>query len=187
MARLKQWLEQQFDNRAVEPKSSLGKAMASLLGHWDTLTRFVWVPGAPLDSNLVERALKLFIRQRKKSLFYATEYSASIASMLTSLIATCLHAGVKALEYFVALQEHRAAVFGDPAAWLPWHDHVHLAPPSDSCCQSSAMAACCGFPFQSRMSSSRAASRALASAPRGHQVKRPCERRFVQSQKPWPS
>lgn len=129
MARLKQWLEQQFDNREVEPNSSLGKAIAYLLGHWDTLTRFLWVPGAPLDSNLVERVLKLFIRQRKNSLFYATEYSAYIASMLTSLIATCLHAGVNALEYFVALEEHRAAVFGDPAAWLPWNYHAHLVPP----------------------------------------------------------
>jgi transposase len=87
------------------------------------------VERAPLDTNIVERALKLIIRQRKNSLFYATEYSASIASMLTSLIATCLHAGVNALEYLVALQEHRAAVFGDPAAWLPWNYHANLAPP----------------------------------------------------------
>ena len=41
--------------------------------------------------------MKLAIRQRKNSLFYATDYSAYIASMLTSLIATCLHAGVNAL------------------------------------------------------------------------------------------
>ena len=41
----------------------------------------------------MERALKLFIRQRKNSLFYATAHSAYIASVLTSLIATCLHAG----------------------------------------------------------------------------------------------
>src|SRR5207248_3861682 len=51
-----------------------------------------------LDNNTVERALKLFIRQRKNSLFYATEHSAYIASVLTSLIATCVHAGVNALE-----------------------------------------------------------------------------------------
>ena len=80
-------------------------------------------------NNIVERALKLAIRQRKNSLFYATDYSAYIASMLTSLIATCLHAGVNALAYLVALQEHRPAVFGDPAAWLPWNYHTNLAPP----------------------------------------------------------
>jgi transposase len=129
MGALKQWLDTQIDERLVEPNSSLGKAIAYLRGHWETLTRFLQVERAPLDTNIVERALKLIIRQRKNSLFYATEHSAYIASMLTSLIATCLHAGVNALEYLVALQEHRPAVFGDPAAWLPWNYHANLAPP----------------------------------------------------------
>jgi transposase len=129
MQQLKHWLEQQFEERTVEPNSSLGKAFAYFLTHWQTLTRFLEVPGAPLENNTAERALKLAIRQRKNSLFYKTDYSAYIASMLTSLIATCLHAGVNALDYLVALQEHRPAVFGDPAAWLPWTYHTNLAPP----------------------------------------------------------
>jgi hypothetical protein len=95
---LKRWLDTQLDERLVEPNSALGKAIAYMQGHWATLTRFVEIAGAPLDNNLVERALKLFIRQRNNSLFYRTEYSAYIASVLTSLIATCLHAGVNALE-----------------------------------------------------------------------------------------
>jgi hypothetical protein len=128
MAGLKHWLEQQFADRTVEPNSSLGKALQYLLTHWQTLTRFLEAPGAPLENNTAERALKLAIRQRKNSLFYATDYSASIASMLTSLIATCLHAGVNALEYLVALQEHRAAVFRAPSAWLPWNYHANLIP-----------------------------------------------------------
>jgi len=129
MEQLKHWLEQQFEERTVEPNSSLGKAFHYLLGHWANLTRFLEVPGAPLDNNTAERALKLAIRQRKNSLFYATDYSAYIASMLTSLIATCVHARVNALDYLVALQEHRAAVFADPSAWLPWNYHANLAPP----------------------------------------------------------
>jgi hypothetical protein len=129
MEQLKHWLNAQFEERTVEPNSSLGKAFHYLLTHWQTLTRFLEVPGAPLENNTAERALKLAIRQRKNSLFYKTDYSAYIASMLTSLIATCLQAGVNALEYLVALQEHRAAVFGDPAAWLPWNYHANLAPP----------------------------------------------------------
>jgi transposase len=104
----------------VEPNSALGKAIAYMQTHWETLTRFLSIPGAPLDNNLVERALKLFIRQRKNSLFYRTEHSAYIASVLTSLIATCVYAGVNAVDYLVALQEHRREVVADPAAWLPW-------------------------------------------------------------------
>jgi len=129
MDALKSWLEQQLADRLVEPNSSLGQAMTYMQDHWETLTRFLQIEGAPLDNNLVERALKLFIRQRKNSLFYKSEHSAYIASVLTSLIATCLYAGINAVEYLVALQEHRAAVFADPAAWLPWTYQASLAPP----------------------------------------------------------
>jgi transposase len=129
MEALKRWLDTQVDERLVEPNSSLGKAIAYLQNHWDTLTRFLQIERAPLDTNIVERALKLIIRQRKNSLFYATEHSAYIASLFTSLIATCLHAGVNALEYLVALQEHRSAVFQSPAGWLPWNYAANLVPP----------------------------------------------------------
>src|SRR5215510_2429246 len=40
MDQLKHWLEQQFEERTVEPNSSLGKAFHYLLGHWLNLTRF---------------------------------------------------------------------------------------------------------------------------------------------------
>jgi transposase len=125
---LKTWLEQQTADHLVEPNSSLGKAIAYLLDHWETLTRVITVPGAPLDNNSVERALKLAIRQRKNSLFYATEHSAYIASILTSVIATCVQAGVNALDYLVAVQEHRQEVFVNPRAWLPWNYQAALVP-----------------------------------------------------------
>jgi hypothetical protein len=125
---LKVWLERQFTERLVEPASSLGKAFNYLLNHWPELTRFLQVAGAPLENNTVERALKLMIRQRKNSLFYASTHSAYVASLLTSLIATCAEAGVNALAYLVALQEHRAQVFQNPAAWLPWNYTDNLVP-----------------------------------------------------------
>ena len=129
MDELKGWLDKQGEDRLVEPNSSLGQAIAYMQNHWATLTRFLSVPGAPLDNNLVERALKLFIRQRNNSLFYKSEHSAYIASVLTSLIVTCIYAGVNVLDYLVALQEHRSEVFSDPEAWLPWTYHARLAPP----------------------------------------------------------
>lgn len=128
LATLHEWLEQQFRDRAVEPNSGLGQAFAYLLKRWETLTQFLRIPGAPLDNNTVERALKLFIRQRKNSLFHASAHGAYVASLLTSLIATCVQAGVNALDYLVALQLHRHAVFRQPAAWLPWNYHENLAP-----------------------------------------------------------
>jgi hypothetical protein len=128
LAGLHDWLEHQCQDRVVEPNRSLGQAFTYLLAHWETLTQLLRVDDAPRDSNTVERALKLIIRQRKNRLFYASTPSATVASMLTSLIATCVQAGVNALEYLVALQTHRHAVFQQPAAWLPWHYQASLAP-----------------------------------------------------------
>ena len=112
----------------MELNSRLGKAFRSLLSRWQSLTQLLRVEGAPLDSNAVERALKLIIRQRKHRLFYASPHSAAVASILTSLIAPGVQAGVNVLEYLVALQTHRSAVFHQPAAGLPWNYPDHLAP-----------------------------------------------------------
>jgi hypothetical protein len=187
MDALHTWLDTQLAERLVEPNSALGKAMGSLQKHWDTLTRFLAVPGAPLDNNLAERVLKRCIRQRKNSLFYKNPHSASIASVLTSLIATCLYAGVNAVEYLVALQEHRAEVVADPAAWLPWTSQATLAPPEVRRRQSRAICARSGSPFHRRMINSRADRGTRASAVVGHQVNRPCDKRFRHSQYPCPS
>src|SRR5260370_7028993 len=107
MDELKGWLDTQGDERLVEPNSSLGQAIAYMQGHWETLTRLLSVPGAPRDNNVVERALKLFIRQRNNSRFSKTEYSASIASVLTSLMATCLYARRNPLHSLLSLQQTR--------------------------------------------------------------------------------
>jgi hypothetical protein len=117
---LKRWLDTQLDEHLVEPNSALGKAIGHRQRHWVTLTRFVSAPGAPLDKNLAERALKRFMRQRNNARFYKSTHSVYSASVLTSLIATWVSAGINAVEYLVALQEHRGEVWADPAAWLPW-------------------------------------------------------------------
>ena len=128
LTNLKVWLEQQFDAREVEPNSRLGKAVSYLLNHWLKLTRFLTVAGAPLDNNVVERALKLMIRQRGASVFFASAHSATVGSMLVSVLATAAGAGINVLDYLVALQQHRSAVFQNPAAWLPWSYTEQLLP-----------------------------------------------------------
>jgi hypothetical protein len=124
---LEAWMQKQFQEREVEPNSSLGKAFTYMLSRWPTLTQFLHIPAAPLENNTAERALKLIIRQRKNSLFYHNDFSAYVGSLLTSLIATCIQAEVNAMDYFVALQDNRSAVFANPADWLPWTFQAPLA------------------------------------------------------------
>jgi len=89
MERLREWIAEQFDERLVEPNSSVGKALTYMEKHWDGLTKFLIVAGAPLDNNICERALKLAVLQRKNALFYKTTRGAAVGDMLMSVIETC--------------------------------------------------------------------------------------------------
>ena len=115
------WMQKKLDEHVVEPNSSLGKAFNYMLKHWEKLTQFLRIAGAPLDNNIIERALKLPIRVRKNSLFYATEHGAYIGSMLQSIICTCIAQSVNPVDYLVALQVHKVYVRLNPSAWMPWN------------------------------------------------------------------
>ena len=121
MERLKEWLQNQFDERRVEPNSSMGKAITYMLNHWEPLTLFLRVPGAPLDNNLCEQILKRAILHRKNSLFFRTQHGAYIGDLFMSLIHTCILNHVNPFHYLTTLQRHSSEVFKNPNQWLPWN------------------------------------------------------------------
>lgn len=114
------WLNQQRDERRVEPNSPLGKSINYMLNHWHALTQFTRVPGALIDNNHVERALKMPIRTRKMAMFHKTEHGAYVAALLMSLIQTAIDNGANPVDYLTALQE-KSRVFKEPQWWLPWN------------------------------------------------------------------
>ena len=79
---LKTWLDDQLDQKKVEPSSGLEKAISYMLNHWQPLTLFLGVPKAPLDNNICERALKKAILHRKNSMFYKTEIVRALETCL---------------------------------------------------------------------------------------------------------
>lgn len=121
MERLQLYLQALFDEKLVEPNSELGKAIKYMQNHWHKLTRFLCVAGTPLCNNIIERALKIAIRNRKAAFFYRTLYSANIGGMLTSIIYTCHLAGENPHHYLTVLQQHHKSVQQNPEAWLPWN------------------------------------------------------------------
>jgi len=121
MARLKEWLQDQFNDRKVEPNSSMGKAITYMLKHWEPLTLFLRIPGAPLDNNVCEQVLKRAILHRKNSLFYRTEHGAYIGDLFMSLIHTCTLNRVNPFHYLTTLQKRSSELFKDPKRWLPWN------------------------------------------------------------------
>jgi transposase len=127
MAALEQWMQTQFAERIIEPNSSLGAAILYMQKRWSQLTLFLRIPGAPLDTNIVERALKKAILHRKGAMFYKTLNGARVGDVFMSLIYTAELNAVAPFEYLVALQRHAEQLRANPHDWMPWNYQTTLA------------------------------------------------------------
>jgi transposase len=130
MEELQAWLTRQFDERLVEPNSALGGAIAYMLKHWEKLTLFLRQPGAPLDNNICERALKKAILHRKNALFYKTANGAHVGDVFMSLIYTCELCGVNPFDYLTELERHASELASAPQHWMPWNYRSMLDAPT---------------------------------------------------------
>jgi hypothetical protein len=124
MAELQAWMEAQITQRKVEPNSGLGEAIAYMRKHWDKLTLFLRVPGAPLDNNICERALKKAILHRKGAYFYKTLNGARVGDLFMSLIHTCELNDTNPFHYLTELQKHAQEMAAAPGQWMPWN-YIH--------------------------------------------------------------
>jgi transposase len=105
----------------------LGKAISYLLNHWLKLTLFLRQAGAPIDNNIVERALKRAILNRKNALFYKTLNGAAVGDLFMSLIHTCELNKANPFDYLTELQKHSEELKQKPAEWMPWNYRETLA------------------------------------------------------------
>jgi transposase len=121
MKDLHEWMEAQLAEHKTEPNSGLGKAISYLLNHWPKLTLFLRQGGAPIDNNIVERALKKAILNRKNALFYKTLNGAGVGDLFMSLIHTCELNGANPFHYLTELQRHAEELAANPAEWMPWN------------------------------------------------------------------
>jgi hypothetical protein len=127
MKGLHAWMERQLAEHKTEPNSGLGKAISYLLNHWPKLTLFLRQPGAPIDNNIVERALKKAILNRKNALFYKTLNGAGVGDLFMSLIHTCELNGANPFDYLTELQRHSEELKRCPSEWMPWNYRETLA------------------------------------------------------------
>lgn len=132
MEKLHAWMTAQFVDKKIEPNSGMGDAIRYMLTHWDKLTLFLRKAGAPLDNNVVERALKMSILHRKNSLFYRSKQGARVGDVYMSLIHTSDLNGVDAFDYLTQLQRHAKEVRARPDRWMPWNyrQSISRSPPS---------------------------------------------------------
>lgn len=72
----------------VSAKSSIGKAAAYALGHWQGLTAFLADGRLEVDSNIVERSIKPVCLTRKNALFAGSKRGGETWAILASLVNT---------------------------------------------------------------------------------------------------
>jgi transposase len=127
MEQLHAWCTDQLDGAKTEPNSGLGRAISYMLNHWQPLTLFLREAGAPLDNNVVERALKKAILHRKNSLFYKTLHGAQVGDLYMSLIHTCELNGANPVGYLTELMRHAEELKASPSEWMPWNYRAMLS------------------------------------------------------------
>ena len=127
MDEMNRWLNRQINEKLCEPNSDLGTAISYMLNHWEPLTLFLRVSGAPLDSTIVERALKKAILHRRNSLFYKTQRGARVGDLFMSLIYTCQLSNANPFDYLTVLLQNSDQFVREPAEWMPWNYAQMLA------------------------------------------------------------
>jgi len=107
------WAHQQ---RAL-PESSLGKAIAYMLGLWPGLIRFLEDARIPLDNNATERGLRGMVVGRKNHYGSRSQRGTEVAALFYSLIESAKLCGVEPKAYL--LQATRAALETPGTVTLP--------------------------------------------------------------------
>lgn len=127
MEALKAEFESDMAARKIEPNSGLGNAIDYLLSRWESLTRFLTTPGAPVDNNVTERLLKSSILHRKNSMHYRTQHGAHVGDCFMTVIETCRANDANPFDYMLAVVRNQEAVKADPGRWMPWNYTEALA------------------------------------------------------------
>lgn len=118
------------DGLTLPPKSALGQAVGYLLAQRGPLTRCVTTPGARLDNNAVENAIRPVKLGAKNWLFVGHPEAGPRLANLFTLVENARQAGVDIEAYLTALltglPDHSVRRLGD---WLPraWQQRQQTA------------------------------------------------------------
>jgi len=93
----KKWLL--HNQKEVLPSSKIHEAILYTLNHWDGLTEYLKHPGAPIDNNLAEAAIRPFAIGRKNWLFAGSPRGAAASAIFYSLVESAKANGLEPYWY----------------------------------------------------------------------------------------
>ncbi len=95
------WVDKTLKDNALLPTNRLTKALNYVNKRKDALMIFLTDPDVPIDTNELERALRVIPMGRKNWLFCWTEVGAKYVGVFQSLIVTCKMHGIDPYTYLV--------------------------------------------------------------------------------------
>ena len=129
--RLFGWIDRHLGRQGLTPANPLTKALAYVRERRAGLEVFLTDPDVPLDTNHLERALRVIPMGRKNWLFCWTELGAKHVGIVQSLLVTCRLHGVDPYTYLVdvlqRVAEHPAARVAELTPRL-WKDRFAKQP-----------------------------------------------------------
>ena len=129
--RLFDWIDRQFQRQGLTPSNPFTKALAYARERRTGLAVFLTDPDVPLDTNHLERALRVIPMGRKSWLFCWTELGAKHVGIVQSLIVTCRLHGIDPYTYLVdvlqRVAEHPASRVAELTPRL-WKQHFAASP-----------------------------------------------------------
>ena len=123
------WCDKQCHRADLLPSSPLAKALKYAMGRKAALEVFLADPQVPIDTNHLERGLRVIPTGKKNWLFCWTEIGADRVAVIQSLLVTCRLQGVDPYTYLVdvlqRISEHPASQVGDltPRVWKEKFSH----------------------------------------------------------------
>ena len=125
------WVNQHFEAQGLLPSNPMTKALAYARERRFGLEVYLTDPDVPIDTNPLERALRVIPMGRKNWLFCWTELGAKQVGIMQSLIVTCRLHGIDPYDYLVdVLQrvgQHPAAEVAQLTPRL-WKQHFAQNP-----------------------------------------------------------
>jgi hypothetical protein len=106
------FIDEQFAELGLMPATPFTKALGYVRDRKQELSVFLTDPDVALDTNHLERALRVIPMGRKAWMFCWTELGARDVGIVQSLIVTCRLHGVEVYSYFVDVLQR---VAGHPA------------------------------------------------------------------------
>lgn len=125
------WIDRQYERQGLLPSSPFTQALHYARERRLGLEVFLEDPDVPMDTNHLERALRVVPMGRRNWLFCWTELGARYVGMIQSLLTTCRLHEINPYDYLVdVLQrvgQHPAARVADLAPRL-WKQHFAATP-----------------------------------------------------------